>query len=112
MLVERLAHAEVILALCGTTREEQSSMAERSPRVLKEVELLVEAQLRALIVVYELDAANNFVVVLLYKLLRANIGHTVQSDVANASQVLHKVLPEAMHETICILGLSELLHVL
>lgn len=81
-------------------------MSEGPTDVLEKVKLLCKAQLRALVVVYELYAANDFIVVLLNELLGADIGHTVKSDVADTSQVLQEILPQAMDKSVDIFRLA------
>ena len=82
------------------------------PGLCEELKLFLKINFGALIVVYSLNALNSLVVVFLYQMLRANFTDVVQTRGANASDVLLKILPQAMDQPLHVIGLPQSAHTL
>lgn len=76
----------------------------------EELEFISEREFLAFVVEDEADALNDFVVVLLNKVLGAEVALIVQVGASSASQVLQKVLSQTVDQTHNILSLPHLLH--
>jgi hypothetical protein len=78
----------------------------------EELKLLTQVEPRPLVVVDELDALDDLVVELLYQSLRTEVALVIQLMICDPTQVLHEVLPQALAQSLYILGLPQLLHVI
>lgn len=81
------------------------------PSLCEKFQLFCQRELLALIVVYEPDALDNFVVVFLYKSLGTAVGLVIQLGDRYASEVLHQVRPQAMYQPHYLFILSKAFHV-
>jgi len=82
------------------------------PGLSEKLQLLGNRQLPSLVVVYHPYALDDFIVVLLYESLSAELALTVELWIGYASQVLQEVAPEAFHQSLDVPFLPHHLHML
>ena len=101
----------MIFAEACAARKQQSRVAKRVLCFGEEFELPLQTELRLVAVVDHLGALDDFVVILLDKMLRSEVANVVEARVADPAKILDQVLAQAVHQPVHVLALSELTHV-
>ena len=77
----------------------------------EKLKLALYLQFRSLIIVDILNALDDLVMIVFNELLRSHIRIIVEPRIADATQILHKVLPQAMYQPVDVMRLPQLPHV-
>lgn len=101
----------MIFAEAGATGQEQSRIAKRVFCFGEEFELPLQTELGRVTIVDHLDALDDLIVVLLDQMLRSEVAHVVQARVTDPAKILDQVLPQAMHQSVDVLALSQVAHI-